>query len=186
MSDKLHERGKALEDSFFRERDKQLLDRLRSEMEAKETKQALRDACGINDEATLDALVEVGISPEALTSFAMVPLVAVAWSDGVIQENERDAIMKAAATSGILSDSAGYKLLQAWLVTKPDPMLLSSWKSYIGSLKSTLDPAAFGQLKNNIMGRARDVAEAAGGFLGIIGKISPSEEKTIQELESAF
>ena len=41
------------------------------------------------------------------------------------------------------------------------------------------------RLKENLVGRARTVAEAAGGFLGI-GAISTEEESVLGELEGAF
>lgn len=185
MSDQLHERGKALEGNFFRELDQKLLEDLRAEMQAQEQKQALQSASGIEDEETLDKLVQIGISPEVLTSFSLLPLVSVAWADGVVQDSERDAIMKAAATAGIVSDSAGFQVLQSWLAAKPNPEVLDSWKSYIGSLKAALDHAAFAQLKEKVIGRAREVAQAAGGFLGL-GGISPSETAVLAELEEAF
>ena len=39
--------------------------------------------------------------------------------------------------------------------------------------------------KGRVLDRARGVAEAAGGFLGI-GKVSPPEQKVLDELASAF
>ena len=185
MSDPIHERGKALEDNFYRNLDQELIQKMKAEMEDAETRKGLAAASGIDDDATLDKLVEVGISAEALTSLSMVPLVSVAWSDGQIQDNERDAIMKAAAQSGIVSATASYGILQAWLEAKPDPGLLDSWKAYIHSIKESLDETAFSQLKTKVMGRAQAVAEAAGGFLGM-GSVSPSETKVLEELAAAF
>jgi hypothetical protein len=41
------------------------------------------------------------------------------------------------------------------------------------------------RLQSVIIGMARNVAEAAGGFLGF-GSVSRSEERVLAELESAF
>ena len=41
-------------------------------------------------------------------------------------------------------------------------------------------------LKRDLLGRARSVAEAAGGFLGFGSKVSQSEQAILDELEQAF
>jgi hypothetical protein len=41
-------------------------------------------------------------------------------------------------------------------------------------------------LKNQILGRARSVAEATGGFLGLGSRISNEEEIILAELAKAF
>ena len=185
MSDPIHERGKALEDNFYRNLDQTLIQKMKEEMQDAENKKGLASATGIDDDETLEKLVAAGVTAEALTSLSMVPLVTVAWSDGQIQENERDAIMKAAAESGIVSASASYGVLLAWLNSKPEPILLDSWKAYIHAIQETLDEAAYSQLKSKVLGRAKAVAEAAGGLLGM-GTVSPSETKVLEELEATF
>jgi hypothetical protein len=41
-------------------------------------------------------------------------------------------------------------------------------------------------LKQDLLGRARGVAEAAGGFLGLGKRISSAEQAVLTELEQAF
>jgi hypothetical protein len=48
-----------------------------------------------------------------------------------------------------------------------------------------LDEDTGAQLKNSVMGRARAVAEAAGGILGL-ASISSAEKQKLDELEWAF
>ena len=115
----------------------------------------------------------------------MVPLVSVAWADGNIDDKEREAIVKAAEGSGIAAGTASHSLINSWLSEKPNAELFDSWKSYVGGLKESMPPEAFGQLKNSVITRAKEVAAAAGGFLGV-GKVSEQENKVIAELESAF
>jgi hypothetical protein len=50
---------------------------------------------------------------------------------------------------------------------------------------ASLQGAARDQLKSSSLGRARAVAEAAGGFLGL-GSISAAEKKMLDQLERAF
>ena len=185
MDESLFERGKALEERFFKQKDKALLDQLRAEMQADEGRKALASVSGISDDAVLDALVANQVSAESLTSVSLIPLVVVAWADGVMEGKERDAILQAAGSAGIEQDSASYKLLQSWLDTQPPGDLLDSWKAYVAALKDGLEPAAFGQLKTSVVGRAKSVADAAGGILGI-GTTSSKESQVIEDLEKAF
>ena len=186
MDDAIQARGKAIEDMFFAENDRQLLDKLRQEMEGKETRASLEAATGISDSATLDALVAINITPETMTTVGLIPLVAVAWADDSMEDSEQSAIMQAADISGIKSGTAAYETLENWLKKKPAPELLETWKAYISSLKDTLEPAALSQLKNSIMERAEGVAKSAGGFLGLGNKVSDVEQKVLNDLEATF
>ena len=93
------------------------------------------------------------------------------------------AILSAAKDAGLSGESAA--LLDGWLATRPSYKVLSAWKDYVSALASTMDAAAKDKLKQELLGRARTVAESAGGFLGI-GKISSEEEDKLEELPRAF
>lgn len=185
MSESLFERGKALEDRFFSEKDKELLDRLRQEISDKENFDALSAASGIGDESVLKALIAQNVTAESLTTVSLIPLVAVGWADGVMEDKEREAILQAAGQAGIVPESAAKQLLEGWLSQQPSDDLLSSWKDYVAAIKATLDDTSFNQLKSSIIGRAKSVAEAAGGFLGI-GKVSDKETAVLNDLEKSF
>jgi hypothetical protein len=49
-----------------------------------------------------------------------------------------------------------------------------------------MDAADRNRLKSELLGRARRVAEAAGGFLGLGSKVSRAEEAILTELAAAF
>ena len=186
MADKLHERAAALENKFFANRDQELLTKLRAEMDANETRSALSAAIGIEDQAALDALIKHDIKPQTLLVIGLIPMVAVAWSDGVLESAERDAITKAADGLGVKEGSAGFGLLESWLIEKPGDDLLNAWKSYAAGLAETLDDAAVAKVRDQVIGRAESTAKAAGGFLGLGNKVSDSEQKVIDDLNSQF
>ena len=79
----------------------------------------------------------------------------------------------------------GYDLLQTWLAKQPSSELMDAWESYIKALASQLNDEQNRLLKNQIVGFAKMVAASAGGILGF-GKVSGSEEKILQRIESAF
>jgi hypothetical protein len=178
-------RGKALENAFFGERDKELLQKLKSELEGKHDREALSAVSGIDDEKVLDLLLGVGVTPESLAAVSLIPLVAVAWCDASMESTEKEAILNAAGAAGIDKSSASYELLGSWLTERPSSDLLDAWKAYIGVLQVNLDKTAFSQLKASVVNRAENVAESAGGFFGL-GSVSDREKKAIADLAATF
>ena len=181
----LKERGKALEEEFFKREEARKLALLRGNLDRGELRTALAAASGMTDQQVLDNLIDAGITAETMTAVSLVPLVAVAWADGSIQERERDAILHSARGKGIEEGSSAHDMLAAWLRRKPEPDLVVAWESYIEALGSKLTGAQLDILERQVLDRARDVATAAGGFLGV-GRISGREEKILERLAAAF
>ena len=184
--DFLADRRKGLEEAFFAEQDAVLRRRLREVDEAGSRRQVLSSASGITDHAVLDRLAALGITGETAAALSLVPLVAVAWADGQIDERERAAALSGAERLGLTRGDAGHRLFDGWLAKRPPPELLTSWKAYIAALAPTLGGDARDALRTALLGHARAVAEAAGGFLGIGPKISDAERSILADLEQVF
>ncbi len=183
MSDEiLGDRRKALEEQFFHKQDAELIERLRAQREGAERREALAAVSGIEDPATLDRLVDSGISPDTLAALRLVPLVATAWADGKIDAGERKAVLRAAASCGIAPGTSAHTLLDGWLGRRPAPELVSTWVGYVQALPD----AVRSSLREELLDQARRVARATGGFLGLGSKISPDEKRVLSELERAF
>jgi hypothetical protein len=181
----LKAKAKALEDSFFANENAKLLKELREVSAREEKRKEFREYLNIDSEEIIDALVELEVEPETLIAFSLVPLVEVAWADGEIQPKERDAIIQAAIERGVEEGSPTCDLLRNWLQTKPDPRLLEVWRGYVEAVMGSLGERSRAHLKSGTMGRARAIAEAAGGFLGV-ASISAAEKKMLEELEWYF
>jgi hypothetical protein len=187
MSDEiLGGRRKALEESFFAKHNEKLRRALRAQEAAKAKKEALAAASGIDDDTVLDELISLDIAADTVAALALVPLVEVAWADGSIDEKERAAILAAATQTGLEKDGASHQLLQGWLEVRPDTRVRAAWNDYVSALCRTLGTDARRILKQTVLGRARRVAEAAGGFLDLGSKVSHSEQAVLDELERAF
>ncbi len=76
-------------------------------------------------------------------------------------------------------------ILAAWLNEKPAPALLEAWEHYIKALCCRLSADERRSLKEEVLTDARNIAQAAGGFLGF-GKISDEEQNMLARLEAAF
>jgi tellurite resistance protein len=181
----LDKRSRSLEDTFYLEHDRALIERLREMRKMEENIRNLAEVSGIKDEAVLKKLVALNIHAESLASLAMVPLVEVAWADGRIDKEERDALLKATADGGMFS-RIDRSLLEQWLSHKPKPELLVAWEQYTAELCKVLSETERRTLRQQIMARAESVAEAAGGFLGLTSKISADERAVLERMARAF
>jgi hypothetical protein len=95
-------------------------------------------------------------------------------------------ILTRADTAGIAPGSSERALLEAWLTRKPDPKLLTAWAQLIRGLCEQMSREDVATLKEGLLGRARAVAGASGGFLGMGSKVSGAEADVIRRLESTF
>jgi hypothetical protein len=178
-------RRRALEESFFAKRDAELLANLQRQSANQEAKQALRAASGIADEAVLEHLVAANITAETVTALEVIPLLAVAWADGNLDEREKKAVLSASEAEGIRPGSSAYALLDSWLREPPSDSLLVAWKDFIQAAQKSLSPQALSALREDVLNRARKVARASGGLLGV-RSVSEAEDRVFHELEQAF
>jgi len=179
-------RTQSLVDAFFHEHDQKLLKEFRQRLEKMDRRAQLAAVCGVHDEAVLDRLIELNISPETLAAIHVVPLVQVAWADGSVEPKERAAIIQAAREAGIEPRDGHYPLLEHWLCENPGREMLEAWEHHVQSLCKQLTPEEVAKLKNDTLTLARKVAEAAGGLLGLGSKISKAERAMLDRLEKAF
>lgn len=182
----LRDRGRDLEDEFFRREDQRLIERLNELKAVETTREALAKASGITKPAVLDKLVALGIRAETVTALFMVPLVEVAWADGTLDAKERRAILDRTGDSGVARGSTEYALLEAWLDRRPDPKLLTAWTHLVRGMCEQLGPDGAARLKAGLLERARTVASASGGVFGIGSKVSNIEAAVLAQLEAAF
>jgi uncharacterized tellurite resistance protein B-like protein len=184
--DFLGDRKKALEESFFAKENARLAAKLKAERASQAASEALAAASGIRDAAILKKLVDLSLGPDTWLAISLVPLVEVAWADGSIDAKERQAVLGAAAQNGIQSGTPAASLLENWLTTRPGPEVLRTWGEYTVAVCAKLDAPQRQALAVDILGRARAVAAATGGILGLGNKISDAEARVLSELEKAF
>lgn len=176
-----NERGKTLEDIFFQSVDKKLLTELKDELSGRETKSGIRKACGIRNDDVLGELAELGVKGETILAVSLIPLVAVAWADGNVSDEERARILEAEKAQHIEPETATAKLLNHWLDNNPGPEMLEAWKHFVYELRGLLTPAHGTLFDAEIMKRAESVAKASGGYF-TYGAVSPSEKKVLNEV----
>jgi len=183
--DPFKQREQAMEDAFFKERDQQLMKKMRSQLSTMEEKLKLAHVTGIVEEHVLASLVQAGVKADTLGAVALIPMVEVAWCDGNVADEERDAVLNAASGLGIRSDSASYELLSHWLSERPDPKIIGAWKEYVHEMARIMPKDSLASLKKNMLDRVNKVASSAGGFLGL-STVSKNEQTKIDELARAW
>ena len=183
--DPIHDRGQALEDEYFRRVDQKLLEELREKNERERLIDELTKATGLHDEELLGALLDAGIDASKVAALALTPLVFVAWADGTITSDERQAVISAALRQGVAGNPFAFKLLEQWLQTRPRRQLWTLWQAYAGELHRAIPPTTADKLAARLVAQAAEVAKASGGVLGI-GKISAQEQRVIDEITATL
>ncbi|MEW5742536.1 MAG: hypothetical protein AB1938_26700 [Myxococcota bacterium] len=168
MSDSLHARAKSLEDAYFTAVEEKAIAALKEKMERAYTKKDIQQLTGISNEQVLDKLADLKIGGAAVLVMSFFPMIAVAWADGHIRPQEREVIMRLVEAMGVQKSGPTHEYLEKWLAEKPEPMWMRLWTEYVQALCEKMKPEDRALLKNTVVGRARVVAEAAGGILGVL------------------
>jgi hypothetical protein len=175
----------SLEDAFFFEQDRTLVERQTDLRKMAESKEVLGTVSGITNDAILERLVNLKVRAETLAALALLPLIEVVWADGEVDDKERVMVLAHATSQGIAVGSGEYELLERWLAQRPAASFLNAWQHYMHGLCECLSGAERDILKAELMRNVRKAAETSGGFLGM-GKISSQEEQVLAKLESSF
>jgi tellurite resistance protein len=184
--DDFNSAARTLEDAFFAKENARLLQQMRDRAQQQERRAAMREVVRVDDDAVIDHLIELGLEPQTVLALQLVPLAAIAWADGKIEPRERDAVLKASAAQGISADSVAGQMLDRWLAQRPGPELVDAWKRQMRALWPSLSQKERDEIRASAIDRARSVAEAAGGFLGLTSKISPEERAVLDDLAQAL
>lgn len=182
----LEQREQALSDVFFQGLAQELRARLDLRSEEESARGALAEATGIADPEVLAELSGLGIRVDTLAALTLIPLIDVAWADGEMDEKERGSVLAAAAATGTEPGSTSYRLLEIWMQDQPPPDLTNAWQLFIQSLSENLSGDENSRLAKNLLGRARDVAAAAGSSLNRAPHVSAEEEACLTALARAF
>lgn len=187
MSDHiLQGRRAGLEEAFFAAENERLRQKLRDADAGDGRRAMLATASGIQDEAVLDRLMQLDIGADTLAALRLVPLVLVAWADGNISDQERVAVLRGAEGQGIAAGTPAHGMLESWLKTRPGTAMTTAWKDYIQAVVGPMDLAGRQAMEAGVLDKARAVAEAAGGFMGLGSRVSLAEQTVLGELQRAF
>ena len=184
--DSLDDRRKALEEQFFQKHEKELVQKMKDASAKKSSKEELQKLTGIADEQVLEALSDLKLGGAATLVMSLYPVIEIAWADGNLDAKERTAIMESVKGIGLEQGSPAWEYLTKWLDEKPEPSWHELWSGYVKALCTHMKPDDKALLKATVLGRARTVAEASGGFLGVAFRVSDAEKRVLKKLEQTF
>jgi len=186
--DGLSDRRRASEEEYFRKRDQQLVEHLRSQAEREAARDRLSQRVGVADDAFLQHLETLGFSDRTVSLLHIVPLVHVGWVDGGMSTSVAQRIIVASREHGIEELSEADRLLREWLESRPSDALFDG---ALQAIRTVLQHQSFSERERyvrNLLEQSTDIASASGGVLGF-GKISKNERAILdrigRELEAA-
>ncbi len=180
------ERMQRLEGKFFPSDDPGLAGKLRDMKEVRESREALSQALGVRNDAVINQLLELDITPEVVTALMVIPFLEVAWADGNIDESGRTAVLACAERLGFDRGGVDYGLLEHWLQNRPEPKLFRAWSRCIEGICEQLTNKETEALKASFLNHARSVALASGGDRGTGSAVSLSGAQVLRNMEAAF
>ncbi|MBM3818197.1 MAG: hypothetical protein FJW14_04135 [Acidimicrobiia bacterium] len=181
MTDKdiFAERGRSLEEDYFRKKDRELIEKMRKAAAAEQARGEMGQKVGITDPALLAELEALGFTPDTVVLLPLVPLLQMAWAEGGVTAAERTLLLKLARSRGIGEGSAADSALAGWMDSNPGERVFAPAMRLI---RAMLDAPGRGDLTaDDLVKQAEAIAAASGGILGI-NRISAEERQLLASL----
>lgn len=183
IHDAMHERGRSLEDDFFRRRDRELVEKIRKAAEAEASRQGLGQKTGLADPALLAELQELGFTPDTVVLLPIVPAVQMAWAEGGVTRDEAELLLALARARGVTDGSPAHSQLLNWIATKPEDEVFTRAGRLIAAVLASGGEAAANLTAADLVADAERIASASGGLFGL-GRISVEEKKLLAQLKA--
>jgi hypothetical protein len=177
--DMIQERGRSMEDDYFRKKDRELIEKIQRASEAERARADVGRAAGLTDPALAQELLELGFTADTVSLLPLVPILQMAWAEGGVSGAERDLIVRFARSRGISEGSAADQQLTSWLTERPaETVFAQAGRLIRAMLDSGSDP---GLKADDLVAYAEKIAAASGGVFGI-GRVSAEERKLLSGL----
>ena len=179
--DAFAERGRALEEDYFRKKDRELIEKMRAAADIQQARADLGRKTGLDDPEMLRELQDLGFAPDTVGLLPLVPVIQVAWAEGGVTKAERELIVRLARSRGIEAGSAADVQLAAWLANRPAEATFASARRLIRAVLDSGSEQARDFNEDDLVKYAEQIASASGGMLGI-GRISAEERALLDSI----
>lgn len=177
--DSVRDRGRAMEEEYFRKRDQELVEKMRRAAAADQARQELTAASGLQDPELVKELEDLGFTPDTVRLLPFVPLIQVAWAEGDVSPQERTLIVDLARSRGISDGSPADRELARWLSARPSDATFERATRLVRALLASGTPSAGALSGEDLVKYCESIAAASGGVFGI--KRVSVEERAILE-----
>lgn len=175
------DRERGLEEEYFLRKERELIDKMHAKRADESLREQMEEATGINDQEVIEALHELGYTPETVQLLHLVPLIQVAWASGDISDEERELLTQLAYTRGVQPESKAQAQLNEWLSNEPPPEFFENTLRAIRIFMASLPADQQVDARQDLLSYCSRIAEASGGFLGF-GSVSSAERKTLERI----
>ena len=165
--DAFAERGRTLEEDYFRRREQEVIEKMRRGAAADAQRRQLGEKAGVADAGVLQDLQELGYTPETVMLLHLVPLIQTAWAEGSVSNQERDLIVQAARSRGIDAGSAADRQLTLWLTERPSDELFDKTLRAIRAILESRSPEERAASERDLLSLCTAIASASGGIFGL-------------------
>jgi len=179
--DMLRERGRSLEEDYFRKKDRELIEKMRRAAGAAQDREQLARNSGLDDPALLQELEDLGFTAETIVLLPLVPVVRMAWAEGGITNAERDLLVRLARSRGIAEGSEADRQLTAWMASQPDETVFVRAARLMRAMLDSRSPETSDLSADDLVEYCERIAAASGGIFGI-GRVSAEEKKLLASI----
>jgi hypothetical protein len=179
--DAFAERGRALENEYFKKKDRELIERMQKAAAAKQAHSDLSRTSGLTDPALVQDLLDLGFTPDTISLLPLIPVLEIAWAEGGITAAERDLIVRLARSRGITDSSAADRQLTEWMANRPDARVFERAGRLIAATLASTGQETARLTVDDLVQYCEKIAAASGGILGL-GKISPEERALLSRI----
>lgn len=174
------ERGRSLEEDYFRKKDQELIEKMRRAATATEARTEMGKQTGLTDPAMLQELETLGFTPETVVLLPLVPAIRIAWAEGGVTAAERGLIVKLARARGIQEGTAADRQLSDWLDRQPAEQVFTHATRLIRAMLAT--PGHDDLSADDLVKYCESIAGASGGIFGVIGRVSAEERQLLASI----
>jgi len=167
---------------YFRRADAELIEDMRRRAAFEERRRRMAEACQTEDARILSALEELGYDQTNARLLYLVPLIHVAWSDGSVNQAERNQILVFAGLQGIKDEIPAYQQLLTWLDQRPRNEFFYGTLRAIQAIFQSLPEGQRSGRKELLIRSCRQVAFASCGLFGWTSKICLAKRAVIREM----
>ena len=158
---------------------------MRKAAAAKEALGPLETQSGIHDPDLLRDLAALGFTADTVSLLPLVPILQVAWAEGVVTPAERALIIDVARHRGIAEGSPADRQLAEWLAHQPSPEVFSRGDRLVAAMLAAGSTTTHDLSADDLVKYCEAIAHASGGILGL-GKVAAGERAAIEQIQKVL
>ena len=128
------ERGRGMEEAYFRQQDAKLIERLHQEAKLEEIAIALAEKLQVDNPDLLRRVTELGVTVDSALPFFLAPLVHVAWAEGTVTPSSITRRRRSGLSTCSFSASAMAISSSLASCRSRSMSLASCWRKYAASI----------------------------------------------------